>query len=153
MANMQYNRALDFLVSAAVKTAQGKYELAAKCLIAASRQPSFAKAIQILEASNERAFQLQAKAAAERRRVTAAEEAEDAELDDLVGDLGDLGGDDDMGGEEAFASAERAPEEHPAVDEGVPTEMLEKQAKGKDTIAARNKRFAAALASTAARGR
>lgn len=143
---MKYNRSIDFLVSAAVKTAQGKYDLAAKLLIKASREPSFAKAIQILEASNDRAFAVQAAAIAKRQQVTAAEAAEDAELNDLVGDLDDLDEED-----EEVTAAERAPEKHPSVDEGVPTDMLEKQARGKDTIAARNSKFARALAGAAKR--
>jgi hypothetical protein len=139
---MQYNRSLDFIISAAVKLSQGKHELAAKLMVKASREPSFAKAVQILEASNQRAFQADAARIEARRQVRAAEDADDAELNDLVGDLDDL--------DNEVTAGEAAPEKHPAVDEGVPTEMLEKQARGKDPVAA-NSRFVRALATANAR--
>jgi hypothetical protein len=134
-----YNRSLDFLVSAAVKLAQGKPELSAKCLLKATRDPSFAQCIKMLEASNQKAFEVAASVAAERRKVTAAEEAEDAELEGLVGDLDAL---DDEADETEVDAAEQAPNAHPSVDEGVPTDMLEKQSRGGDPVAAR---FARAL--------
>jgi len=137
-----YNRSLDFIVSAAVKYAQGKPELAAKCLQAAVREPSFARCIQMLEASSQKAFQVAAAAQEHRRKVTAAEAAEDAELEDLTEGLDAL--DEEAHEDEVMAAAEKAPNSHPSVDEGVPTEMLEKQTKGKDAIAAK---FARALAS------
>jgi len=87
---MKYNRSLDFLVSAAVKYAQGKPELAAKLMAKATREPSFAKAVQIIEASNAMAFQVQAKAIEARNKVKAAEMAEDEELEGLAGDMDDV---------------------------------------------------------------
>ena len=114
---MQYNRSLDFMISAAVKLPQGKHELAAKLMLKASREPSFAKAIQIMEASNERAFQIQASAAAERQKVMAAEEAEDAELESLVTDF-------DEGDEADEVDAEFEPEGEP---EEVEDEAIEEQ--------------------------
>lgn len=116
---MKYNRSLDFLVSAAVKLSQGKQELAAKLMLKATREPSFAKAVQILEASNEIAFKLQAKAAAAKKQVRAAEEAEDSELEDLVGDMDDL---ESEGEAEEAVEAEFEPEGEP---EEVEDEALE----------------------------
>jgi hypothetical protein len=102
----RYNRSLDFMLSAAVKLHQGKPVLAAKLLTKATKEPSFAHAVRILEASLQQGFQAQAKVIEARLKVKAAEEAEDADLEGLVGDLDDLGEEESHGGE-----AEGEPEE------------------------------------------
>jgi len=95
----RYNRSLDFILSAAVKLHQGKPVLAAKLLTKATKEPSFAHAVRILEASCEAGYQAQAKVIEAKMKVKAAEEAEDADLEGLVGDLDDLGAEEAEGGE------------------------------------------------------
>ena len=70
---MKYNRALDCLVLALEAAAKGKADAAARHLAAAAKEPSAAKAVRILEASNARAHALTAK----RKRVSA------SDMDDL----------------------------------------------------------------------
>jgi len=79
----RYNRSLDFILSAAVKLHQGKPVLAAKLLTKATKEPSFAHAVRILEASCEAGYQAQAKVIEAKMKVKAAEEAEDADLEGL----------------------------------------------------------------------
>lgn len=122
---MQYNTALDMVIAGLVKLSEGKHELAAKAFTKASRDPSFGRCVQLLEASNEKAFQHLQASVARRQAVTAAEEKEDADL-------------------EALTASEMIPDVSPPVAEGIPTEMLEKQARDKDTVAA-SARFAQAL--------
>jgi hypothetical protein len=95
----RYNRSLDFILSAAVKLHQGKPALAAKLLTKATKEPSFAHAVRILEASCQAGFEAQAKVVEARMKVKAAEEAEDADLEGLVGDLDDLESEESHGGE------------------------------------------------------
>lgn len=132
----QYNRSLDFMVSAAVKLAQGKTELAAKLLLKATREPSFARAVQIIEASNAQAFHVEAKAAEKRKLVKAAEVAEDSELEGLVGDMDDLGAEEEVEG--AF-EPEGEPEE--VEDESIEEEDAEMpvEAKFAKTLASMKK--------------
>lgn len=70
---MRYNRALDCLVLALEAATKGKADAAARHLAAAAKEPSAAKAVRILEASNARAHALTAK----RKRVSA------SDMDDL----------------------------------------------------------------------
>lgn len=70
---MRYNRALDCLVLALEAATKGKADAAARHLAAAAKEPSAAKAVRILEASNARAHALTAK----RKRLSA------SDMDDL----------------------------------------------------------------------
>jgi len=83
----QYNRALDFMSLSAVQLQAGNTTRAAKLLAKAVKEPSFARAIQIIEASNAQAYRAHSRA----RTVRAAEEEA---LDSLVTDLDDDEGDD-----------------------------------------------------------
>jgi hypothetical protein len=134
---MQYNTSLDMVIAGLVKLSEGKHELAAKAFTKASRDPSFGRCIALLEASNEKAFQKLQASVAQKQRMTAAEEKEDADLEALASMEG---------------GAEMIHDKHPSVAEGEPNDMLEKQARSKDTIAAgvsasaATNRFAQALA-------
>lgn len=135
---MQYNTSLDMVIAGLVKLSEGKHELAAKAFTKASRDPSFGRCIALLEASNEKAFQKLQASVAQKQRLTAAEEKEDADLEALAS--------------MDVTASEMIPDESPSVDEGNPNEMLERQARSKDTIAAgvtasaATNRFAQALA-------
>lgn len=129
----KYNRSLDFILSAAVKLYQGKPVLAAKLLTRATKEPSFAHAVRILEASCEAGYQAEAKKIKAKMKVKAAEEAEDADLEGLVGDLDDLQEEEHEGPE---------PEGEP---EAVEDEAIEEEVEEDKAMA--SAKFAKALAS------
>ncbi len=84
---MKYNRSLDYMLSAAVKLHEGKDALAAKLLMKATLSSDFPHAVRVLEASCSQAHAAKTSA---QKRVMAAKiraEADDAELEGLVGDL------------------------------------------------------------------
>ncbi|BAG41582.1 hypothetical protein [Ralstonia phage phiRSL1] len=134
---MKYNRALDFLMTAAVKYAQGKPELAAKCMHKASLEPSFAHAIRILEASNAQAYQAQVTANAEAKAKVEAEAKEDEELEGLVGDADDME-DEEEAEEEVEAASEP---------EGEPGEVEDEALEIEEAEEAPHEKFAKLLAS------
>jgi len=133
----RYNRSLDFILSAAVKLHQGKTVLAAKLLTRATKEPSFAHAVRILEASCEAGYRAEAKKIEAKMKVKAAEEAEDADLEGLVGDLDDLEEEEHMGGE-----PEGEPEEveDEAVEEDVEEDTAMASAKFAKVLSSMQKR-------------
>lgn len=134
---MKYNTALDFMAIALQQAKAGNHEVAAKCLLQASRESDSDKALQIIEHSNGIAAKALIAAATKAKTAKSAKaavavkaEAEDVDFDesildeDLQGDGGedadvDLGeevdaaADDevDVGGDDAFPAGDDVVEE------------------------------------------
>lgn len=119
MSMKKYNHALDYTVLALAHAVDGEFEKAGKLLLKASKQSDVKRAVAVLEASNQQAFDGEkAKIAAKRKgvaapaarvkaasktRVRAFDIGDDADMDALIDDGADAddeevdAGMDDMG--------------------------------------------------------
>ena len=107
---MKYNTALDFMALALSQAKAGNHEIAAKCLIQASREQDADKALQIIEHSNGVAAKALVAAHTKAKAAKAVKaEAEEIEFDEslLDEDLRDDAGEaEDDAGAEVDAAAE-----------------------------------------------
>lgn len=135
----QYNRALDLMALAAVKFTEGKTTLAAGLMVKATKEPSFARAIAIIEASNGQAYTTAKTAAKVKAKKRALASEEDKALEGLIGEQ------DDVAEEEEHGEPEGEPED--VEDDSIGEEAVEDTEEEGEESAVGASSFARVLAS------
>lgn len=120
-----YNKSLDYVVLAMEQYTKGKPKTAAALFAKAIKQTDVKAAIAILEHNNAQAYTAKVKAEASAKKPTKVKAAEEEAIDSLVGDLGELGDDDEeVEGEEEMETEAATEDEEPeaAEDEAIEEE-------------------------------